>query len=161
MFQSVLDWRFAESVGEDPGLGCDILLLGECFPLFLRFVLPLKLQELLDIVSHPIRHENSCFISLTSPVLCSSNCKTLLTSFVKTRHINHFYLPYLQCIKEDCYQPYKNRAGKKYISEHLNGVSRCLYEMVCRQKRLKSRVNCRCAADSKSSCVLAVMPRHS
>jgi hypothetical protein len=60
MFHSVLDWRFSEFVGEDPGLGCDILLLGECFPQFLRIIVPLKHQELLDVVSHPIRHGNSC-----------------------------------------------------------------------------------------------------
>jgi hypothetical protein len=33
MFHSLLDWRFLECVGEDPNLGCDILLLGisHCF----------------------------------------------------------------------------------------------------------------------------------
>lgn len=97
MFNSVLDWRFSECVGEDPGLGCDILLLGEFFPLFLGIIVLLKHQELLDIVSYPIKHGNSCFISLTSPVLCSSNCKMPVTSFMKILHINHFYLPYMQC----------------------------------------------------------------
>jgi len=101
MFHSVLDWRFSECVSEDPGLGCDILLLGECFPLFLRIIVPLKHQEVLDIVSRTIRHGNSCFISLTSPVLCSSNCKIRVTSFVKTLHINHFYMPYMQCNKKN------------------------------------------------------------
>jgi hypothetical protein len=100
MFHSVLDWRFSECVGENPGLGCDILLLGECFPLFLRIIVPFKHQELLDVVSHPIRRGNSRFISLTSPVLCSSNCKIPVTSFVKTLHINHFSLPYMQCSKD-------------------------------------------------------------
>jgi hypothetical protein len=102
MFHSVLDWRFSECLGEDPGVGCDILLLGECFPLFLRIIAPLKQKELLDMVSHPIRHGNSCFMSLTSPLLCcSSNCKIPVTSFVKTLHINHFDLPYKQCSKKD------------------------------------------------------------
>jgi len=66
MFRSVLDWRFSECVGEDPGLGCDFLLLGECFPLFLKTIVPLEHQEVLDKVSRPIRHGNSCYISLTS-----------------------------------------------------------------------------------------------
>jgi len=92
MFHSVFDWRFSEFVGEDLGLGCDILLLGECFLLFLRIIVTLKHQEVLDIVSRSIRHGNLYFMSLTSPVLCS---------FVKTLHINHFYLPYMQCNKED------------------------------------------------------------
>jgi len=42
MFHSLLDWRFSECVGEVPNLGCDILLLGEYLPLFLRIIVPQK-----------------------------------------------------------------------------------------------------------------------
>jgi hypothetical protein len=77
MFHSLLDWRFSECVGEDP----NILLLGEYFPLFLRIKVPLKHQELLDIVSHLIQHGSLCFISLTSPVLRSMYCKIPVNSF--------------------------------------------------------------------------------
>jgi hypothetical protein len=75
MFHTLLDWRFSECVGEDPNLGCDILLLGKDFPLFLRNIVPLKRRELLDIVSHLMQHGSSCFVSLTLPVLCCIYCK--------------------------------------------------------------------------------------